>query len=199
MTIPLINISKALEKGLNPSKYIHLLIKQDGAEYLFSDFLSSEEEISLLADGYITKNLEITQKAKDLLIEISGEHVKKGINYKTLHQELQNSLIASYGKKQVVGFGDTYFIASIKELEEFLNRFWKKYPDCKDIKKITKILKNHVEKCGKSGKFAPAVKYFIGKSTNDGYVSQLIGAYENFEDKEEIEVKIEPQEIKNLF
>lgn len=196
MTIPLINISKALEKGLNPSKYIHLLIKQDGAEYLFSDFLSSEEEISLLANGYITENLAITQKAKNLLIEISGEPVKKGINYKTLHQELQNSLIASYGKKQKEGFGGVYFIPTVKELEEFLGRFWKAYPDYKETEKITKILKQHVEKCGKSGKFAPAVKYFIYKQ---GAGSQLAGAYEGFEEIEVKEERVEPQEIKNLF
>jgi hypothetical protein len=190
MTIKIEEIAKAVEKGLSIKSFIAMKVIEDGCEYLFPKayFNSNTEHI------YISG--KISEEGKKLLAEISGEPVKKGINYKTLHQELQNSLIASYGKKQKEGFGGVYFIPTVKELEEFLGRFWKAYPDYKETEKITKILKQHVEKCGKSGKFAPAVKYFIYKQ---GAGSQLAGAYEGFEEIEVKEERVEPQEIKNLF
>jgi len=183
--------------NISPSTYCLLKYAEQGKADEFISWFNIDVTGNAEIFGLITiTSNKLTPKGLQILKEIDLEEVK--VDFKVLFTETQNSLLSTYGKKQVQGFGGTYFIASIKELEEFLNRFWKKYPECKDMVKITKILKQHVEKCGKSGKFAPAVKYFIGKTTDDGYVSQLAGAFENYEEPEK-EEKIEPKDIKNLF
>lgn len=101
-----------------------------------------------------------------------------------IRSKLQAKLLYLQGKKQIKGFGDVYFIPTAPELTDSLRRFWKKYPDYKDIDKITQILLNHIENCCKSGKFAPAVKYFIIK---DGFGSPLAGGYEAFEELKQVE------------
>ena len=88
--------------------------------------------------------------------------------------------------------------SSVKEVEAIFNRFWKLYPECKDIVKIEKCLIQHIDNCVKKNSFAPTMQYFILKEVNKIPVSQLLAAYENFEEKVKVE-KIEPKDTKNLF
>jgi hypothetical protein len=133
--------------------------------------------IQLLSDG---KYL-ITEKGKQFLnLEEDRIVLNKDVDI-SLKDKLSQRLEKNIGKKQLKGFGDVYFIPTTSELQVHLSRFWKKYPDCKDVNKIEKILLNHIDSCCKRNSFAPAIKYFIYKETNGGYLG---AAYENFEEEE---------------
>lgn len=154
------------------------MTKQEAREAFFNnDNLSQDLKLQLwnLAEIYFSKPKPKKYEPED-------------VNYQKLLSMLQSVLETTYGKKQVKGFGNVYFLPTSKEIEAFLVRFWKQYPKYTNIAKIESILCSFVRKCAKTNKFAPAVKYFIGKSTNDGYVSQLASAYENYE-----------EEIKNII
>jgi hypothetical protein len=101
-----------------------------------------------------------------------------------LHISLQNRLFHHIKKKQIAGFGGTYFIPTQRDLEDFLNRFRRKYADLWDLAKIEKALIHHIDKCCKEKKYAPAIKYYIIK---EGTGSQLAAALENMEDTVEVE------------
>jgi hypothetical protein len=96
------------------------------------------------------------------------------------------------GKEQIQGFGGIYFRPTEVELKQFLERFWKYYPECRDVVKITKVINKHIETCSKKNSFAPAIKYFILKEQSKGmYTSQLASAYDSFEEKEELKTTFE--------
>lgn len=107
--------------------------------------------------------------------------LKQTTNYSDLKKELSDKLNELYGKKQIIGFGDVYFIPTDKELESHIKRFLREYPQANDMAKIKKILFNHIETCVKNRNFAPAIKYFIHKQ---GFGSRLAAAYESFEELE---------------
>lgn len=131
--------------------------------------------IQLLSDG---KYL-ITEKGKEFLNLEKEDVIEKTDG--SLKDKLSLHLENKIGKKQIKGFGGVYFIPTESELEIHLSRFWKKYPKFNDKEKIEKILINHIDTCCKKNSFAPAIKYFIYKETNGGYLG---GAYENFEEEE---------------
>lgn len=135
--------------------------------------------IQLLNDG---KYL-ITEKGKEFLNLEKKDRiiVNKEANLMTFKNTLSERLENKIGKKQIKGFGDVYFIPTISELQVHLGRFWKKYPTFTDVNKIEKILLNHIDSCCKRNSFAPAIKYFIYKETNGGYLG---AAYENFEEEQ---------------
>lgn len=197
MKIDICEVAKATEKGLTIEEYVCLKVLEDGCSYLFPNnyFHVSME--------YCDAKGNLTLKSKQLLKEIEGNVSKKvenKIDFNKLHQSMQEELFSHIGKKQIQGFGGVYFIPSPKELQEFLTRFWKKYPECREIVKIEAILLNHIERCAIANKYAPAVKYFIGKTTDDGYISQLYGAYTSFDEvKKAIEIKKELTDTKDLF
>lgn len=187
MQISIITLSKGVEKGLKLEEIITLLIKEDGVNYLFDKYEFQEQGLFLL--GYLDAKGEITLKGKEFLKEIKNkkEILDKTINridFKALNLKLKEKLQLSYGSKQLVGFGGVYFIPTVPELQEFLGRFWKNYPEMKDINRIMFCLEAHIVKCSKERKFAPAVKYFIYKQ---GTGSQLAGAYENWEESKKQE------------
>lgn len=199
MNIPVENIKKAISKGISVEAYVFLAIINDGCLHLFAENTFASVAKQLEMNGMCTGN-EITEKGRKLLEEIEGNVSNKVDNsgkYKLLKASLQARLLEKCGKKQIQGFGGVYFIPTEKELEEFLNRFWKNYPDMKEIIKISKCLENHIDSCVKKNSFAPAIKYYIFKQ---GTGSQLAGAYENFEDSVE-EIKKEDKLIntKELF
>jgi hypothetical protein len=113
-----------------------------------------------------------------------------------MHSALQQKLFSIIKKKQVTGFGNVLFIPSVKDLEEFLFRFKRKYGELWDPEKIEKILVKHVEECAKKDKYSPAVKYFIIK---EGTGSQLAAALENFEEKPAEEEQHNLTNTKDLF
>lgn len=155
--------------------YFSLLISSNSATYQFPDIDYTPYKLI----GYVDFECKITKKGEELLARVGSVNTKKDVDFVKLHEKLQKELLALTGKKQIVGFGGVYFIPTKSELEEFLTRFWKKYPENKDIVKITKCLENHISNCVKKNSFAPAIKYYIFKQ---GTGSQLAGAYENFED-----------------
>ena len=204
MNIPIESVAKAVSKGLTIEEYIVLCITNDGCSYLFNQDYPSLQSISnLVANGYFNSKEEITEKGIKFLEEINGVVSKKidnKIDFKALNLKLKERLQLSHGSKQTIGFGGVYFIPTVPELQEFLNRFWKNYPEMKDINKIISCLETHIVNCSKKKSFAPAIKYFIFKV---GTGSQLANAYENFEEaKKEEESKkeeLQPKEIKDLF
>ena len=103
-------------------------------------------------------------------------------SYAELKKDLANKLNEVYGKKQLTGFGDVYFIPTEKELEAHMKRFLREYPQANDMNKIKKILFKHIETCVKNRNFAPAIKYFIHKQ---GAGSRLAAAYESYEELEQ--------------
>ena len=199
MNIPIESIAKAVSKGILPQVYIAMKVIKDGCNYLFpQDYFYGLDN-----DMYI--NDKLTQKGIKLLEEIEGikevsTKIDNKIDFKALNLKLKERLQLSHGSKQTVGFGGVYFIPTVPELQEFLNRFWKNYPEMKDINKIMSCLEAHIVNCSKKKSFAPAIKYFIFKV---GTGSQLANAYENFEEaKKEEESKkeeLQPKEIKDLF
>lgn len=113
-----------------------------------------------------------------------------------LHEALKNKLYSLIKKKQIVGFGNVPFIPSLTDLQEFLERFRKKYPDLYDLEKITVCLSKHIEKCAKSDKYSPAVKYFIIK---EGSGSQLAALLEVFDETPADEEQHNITKTKDLF
>lgn len=203
MNIPIVNISRAIKKAILIDEYIYLLILRDQCEYLFDNNIPVKKDM-LLSNGYIRDD-KITEKGLKLLEEIEGmsNKIDSKLDFTKLHKELQDCLIKHYGKKNVKGFGDVYFLPSSTELTDSLKRFWKHFPEMKDIPKITKILKNHIEICSKKNKFAPALRYYIIKMLNSGINSPLANAYDNFEEEEQKQYnetkELQPKNIKNLF
>lgn len=183
-------IDSAVKKGLSIQDYVLLRIVEDGSYYLFGN----QDLTNLQVLGLLDFNGNLTDSGKRVLDEIMGNN---RFEFAKLHISMQERLKSIIGKKQVEGFGGVYFIPTLKELEQFLNRFWKEYPRYTDYSKIEKILLKHIEKCAKERKFAPAIKYFISKQ---GVGSQLANAYENWEEIDKVVIeKAEPNEIKNLF
>jgi hypothetical protein len=179
------------DHNLSFSEYFWLLIISENSTWEFKK-QDSQVFIDLEVKGYICtifSNRELTNKGKDILKKINEVEkvgvVKEVNKYDVIHKSLQDTLKRWTNKTQIKGFGGIYFIPTKVELEEFLKRFWKKYPKSTDLEKITKILCKHIETCYKKNSFAPAIKYYIGKSTDDGYTSQLANAYDDFEEKEE--------------
>ena len=128
---------------------------------------------------------EVTEEGKKLYDDkVVVQKIFVDMSYEELHKSLQNKLFSFKKKKQITGFGGVYFIPTARELEEFLLRFRRKYPELWDMKKIEKALLFHIERCCKRDSFAPAVKYFIIK---DGTGSALAAALEILEDDEEID------------
>ena len=177
-------LRKLFKKGLTPTALCFLYFCRD--EEAVSYFQNTQIEINLLALGYITPTPSLTDKGKELLKELVGEEKPLKtpcvVDYEEITTKLKACMKKNTGRDQKEGFGGVYFRPTTNELKTFLTRFWKQYPDYKDIDKITKILENHIVKCSKNNKFAPAIKYFIGKSQADGYSSPLAAAYESFED-----------------
>ena len=191
MVIDLDTFKEIIEKtGLDANEFIYLCFLNDGGDLTFLTKIKESSEISLISKGWLFAGSgDLTPKAISLLKSLpkqvensKKEHISS--NYAELHRKLQDKLFFFKKKKQIEGFGGVYFIPTVKELEQFLTRFWKEYPEYKDIVKIENILLNHIEKCCKNSSFAPAIKYFIIK---DKVGSQLANAYENYtEGKKEV-------------
>jgi len=198
-----------LENGLDANHYVLMTFLQNGDPLgeleknprVLAWLLTLErKELVIKANGY-----DITEAGRRLLTVINSggvaveERVEKSpqVTIASVHASLQDALVAVKNKKQVVGFGGVYFIPSLRDLEEFLNRFRRKYPELWDLAKIQKCLVTHVTKCAKLDKYAPAVKYYIIK---EGTGSQLAAALEAYEDvAEEKEKQFKVKETKSYF
>ena len=176
---------------LTPEIIKKIPIKIDSFVYLWLVSIDQEptfdNSVELIINGYIFPGGKITKKGLDLIDSVIGvKKVDLSINYRTMLDELKKTMKKFVGKEQIQGFGGVYFRPTEVELKQFLERFWRYYPDYRDTVKITKILNKHIETCSKKNSFAPAIKYFILKEASKGmYTSQLASAYDSFEDKEE--------------
>lgn len=192
-------IKKIIDSTLSFNEYFCLKIIQNNAIYHYNKFeqkfRNNIEDLIIsqylfIDNGYkLTKKAEFQLKLIDCSVKIE-EKVEKDNKYERLYLSLQKHLQRWQNKKQIRGFGGVYFMPTLVELEEFLLRFWKKYPKYTDMSKIEKILCKHIEDCYRKGQYSPAIKYFIGKTTNDGFVSQLANAYEEFKESDSREIKI---------
>lgn len=150
--------------------------------------------------GLLDNYGELTEKGHEIVnmfeekIEISNITIQeeKETIYQTIEKELIETLINSGYKANLKGFGNVPFLPDAIELERHLKMFWKDYPQFKDIKKITKILKEHINECSKKNSFAPACKYFIYKRGIGGYLGNI---YKNYKEKEE-EIVVEREMLK---
>ena len=180
-----------MELKLTPEIIKKLSIKVDSFVYLWLKSIGEEpnfdKSLELMMDGYIFPGGKITKKGLDLIDSVTGvKKVDLSINYRTILDELKKTMKKFVGKEQIQGFGGVYFRPTEVELKQFLERFWRYYPEYRDTVKITKILNKHIETCSKKNSFAPAIKYFILKEASKGmYTSQLASAYDSFEEKEE--------------
>jgi len=196
----IVKILKTKDSGIDLEQYLLLKLIDKYNIYDFKNEINNLEFKlqQLRINGYIDNNAipEITEKCIKMFNK-AIETSKSKYDFIALHKKLQDELVKLTGKKQKEGFGGTYFIPTVAELEEFLNRFWKKYPKYTNNEKISNILLKHIQKCVKTNSFAPACKYYIIKN---GTGSQLANAYENYDEKElEIKQDSQPKDIKNLF
>lgn len=145
---------------------------------------------------------ELTIDGNNLLSQLENNKVpevkvaKVGMSLEELHESLVKHLFSLKKKRQVMGFGNVYFIPSKRDLEDFLGRFRKKYPELWDLHKIEKCLHAHITKCVKKDSFAPAIKYFIIK---EGTGSQLAAAMEEYEEVVKEGGQYDITDTKNLF
>lgn len=116
-------------------------------------------------------------------------------DYEMLHKSLQDRLYKHKKRKQIAGFGNVAFIPSIKDLNNFLRRFRNEYPELWDREKIERCLLSHIDKCCKTDKFSPAIKYFIIK---EGAGSQLASYLDTAEDSTPTESDDKQHDITNL-
>ena len=193
-----------MSKGLDANHYLILYYLNSNTKLPESATLKSKLDTiyrtlvrkSLVVD--IEGRYIITEEGKQL---VSGEVVVSPTGTSLndildLNKILKEALFKITGKRQIVGFGNTYFIPSAKDLETFLNRFRKAYPSLWNLDNIQKCLLAHVEKCAKANKYSPAVKYYIIK---EGTGSQLAAALENLDDAVEIEKQHKLLNTKDLF
>lgn len=145
---------------------------------------------------------DITDSGKRVLSDIEEEQTvekviprQNSISITDLHKSLQDRLFEKKNKRQVVGFGGVYFIPALKDLETFLGRFRRQFPDMYNLDKIQKCLLKHIDQCCKKDSFAPAIKYYIIK---EGTGSQLAAALEVFEEVQE-ETQYKVTLTKDLF
>jgi len=189
MTIKIEEIKNALEKGLNPSKYIYLRIKEDGLDYFCNDFLSKEEETDLLTKGYIYPDLSITIKARGILAEIAIKEPKSVSNkidnkYEELHKKLQNKLIELTGSKQKTLNKKYSFLCNSQDLASKLSKVIKKYK-LNNWNKVESLLLQHIINSYKANwEYVLLIEYYIEKNNS----SKLATDYEGFEEKE-VEIK----------
>ena len=195
-------LEQLLEMGLDMNHYFVIHCLQNGEslpqhQKITSSLLTLErKQLVVLAGG----QYHLTSEGQKLYEE-EGKSVKPKVpssvmNIQDLQAKLRDKLKSIKGKTQVAGFGNVYFIPSTKDLEDFLARFRRKYPQLWDERKIEKCLLQHVEKCAKADKFSPAVKYFIIK---EGTGSQLAAALESFEEGEDVETQHKIIDTKDLF
>lgn len=178
---------KIHKTGVDFQTYFMLAIAQDCATYQFPDL--DYTKLKLL--GYVDFECKLTKKGEEILSSVN-KIVQISVNYREITNELKKTMKKFVGKEQIQGFGGVYFRPTEVELKQFLERFWRYYPDYKDIVKITKILNKHIETCSKKNSFAPAIKYFILKEQSKGmYISQLASAYDSFEEKKETKTTFE--------
>lgn len=145
---------------------------------------------------------DITDSGKRILSDIEEEKTVEKvipkaskISIEGLHKALQDRLFEKKNKRQVVGFGGVYFIPALKDLETFLGRFRRQYPEKYDLEKIQGCLLKHIDNCCKKDAFAPAIKYYIIK---EGTGSQLAAALETYEEVEQ-ETQFKVTQTKDLF
>lgn len=112
-----------------------------------------------------------------------------------LHKSLGDKLLSLIGKKQIMGYGNTYFIPSKGELKLFIPRFIKHHADLWDEDKIEKLLHNHIQICARKKSYAPACKYFI---YHDRRGSALASALENYEEETKEQLNVVTYEGTNI-
>lgn len=182
-------VRKILKSNLTVDQYIYLKAIEENESQVLKEF-PDNIPTSLQFKGFLQLgSLNLTKKAKSIIEEI--EKVDKTIDFKAIHNRMGDKLYSLKGKRQIIGYGGIYFICTAKELEVYLSRFWKVYPECNDIVKIEAILLNQIEKCCKTGKFAPAMRYFILK---DKVNSGLAAIYDSFREEQIIEKKEDSQQ-----
>lgn len=200
------NLKKLLDKGLDMNHYqvIEFLLTGKTLSGLLEHprvlvWLNTLQRKSYLFKG--EESWDVTEKGRELYLEMTDGGLPAPpvveMPIGDLHKSLQEKLNSLINKRQVAGFGNVYFIPSYRDLEDFLGRFRRKYPELYNLKKIEACLHKHIENCAKKEKYVPAIKYFIIK---EGAGSQLAAALEMYEDSvEEVEKQHQITNTKDLF
>lgn len=202
MKIDITELSSAVNKGLTINEYIALLSAYDGFSYIFPSGYFVSDLIQLRLNDYILANFEISGKGKALIEEIQGmKEVSSKVDnkYEILHKKLQTILKEKTGTAKYKVEGKWAFLQNPTDLKEKIEKCVKRYK-LTDFDKIEKLLLNYTETaCNKKFEKMQLLQYYILREKPE-ISSSLATDYSNYEEGgEEIKVKIEPKDIKNLF
>lgn len=189
-------VAEITKAGLDINNYwIICSILNDKSNTLFCN------TYNLVKEGWLDVNNSLTKKALELINKLEANEEVEKTDWDEIYFKLQKTLVEYHGVKQTKSYGNIYFMMTVKEIEQFLKRFWREYPKYTDLNKIVKIIQNHIISCSKSKKFSPACKYFVLKEVTKGtYTSQLAAIYDSFEEEiKAVEEGSKPKEVKNLF
>lgn len=170
--------------GIDFDTYFTLTIAHAGATYQFPNL----DYTSYKLMGYLDFECKLTKKGEEVLAKCK-KSVKSDVDFKGIYIRLGEFLKSKIGKKQVIGFGNKYFMfSSALELENTLKRFWKFYPEYNNIVKIEKCLIKHIDNCARQSKFAPALQYFIIRENEKNKpICPLLSAYDEIDEEELIQ------------
>ena len=200
MKIDITELAKCAEKNYDFKAYIALRVIEDGVNYIFPNEYFTEIYNNLKANHYIYSETQLTPKGKELLKKISGIKVSKKIDtgVNQLYIACQEELKKLTGKTQKTSkiVNKSYsFMPNFVDFQNKIEKTVKRYK-LEDKEKLKNVLLQYINSCYKENSWFPTLYFYIEKEGQ----SRLTTDYISFDEKqEEIEVKIEPKDIKNLF
>lgn len=166
MTISILELSRALKKGLTIEEYVYMACQIDGSLYIFDPKTFTSTQINLRLKDYVNSLFEVNPKGKALIREIQEEKevVKKDNFYVNLHKKLQSELQILTGRKQKVLNGKYSFLCGVQDLSNKLSETVKKYK-LTDLDRVEKLLLRYIHTCYKADfHMTPLIEYYISKN-----------------------------------
>jgi hypothetical protein len=183
---------KIKENHLTVKEYLLFRIIEDGSLFLFKEEYI-DELIKAKKESYIDNNVNLTNKAYEVLNKIEGNRQKE-VNYEKLLIKLQTYLKTLSGKDQYKVQGKYNFLPNKVDFQNRLKKVILKYK-LKDSNKVEKLLLKHISTAYKAGfNYVPLLQYYILKDSQ----SQLATDYETKIEEQKEEV-ISVKQIKDLF
>jgi hypothetical protein len=164
---------KIKENHLTVKEYLLFRIIEDGSLFLFKEEYI-DELIKAKKESYIDNNVNLTNKAYEVLNKIEGNRQKE-VNYEKLLIKLQTYLKTLSGKDQYKVQGKYNFLPNKVDFQNRLKKVILKYK-LKDSNKVEKLLLNYVNLAYKANfSYVQLLQYYIMKDSQ----SQLATDYED--------------------
>jgi len=164
---------KIKENHLTVKEYLLFRIIEDGSLFLFKEEYI-DEIIKAKKESYIDNNVNLTNKAYEVLNKIEGNRQKE-VNYEKLLIKLQTYLKTLSGKDQYKVQGKYNFLPNKVDFQNRLKKVILKYK-LKDSNKVEKLLLNYVNLAYKANfSYVQLLQYYIMKDSQ----SQLATDYED--------------------